>query len=196
VTREAGFTLTETLLAVALLALIAAAATPVLRGGIEAQARITSQAAERSGHAALERVVRDTLAAAVDAPGAGFSGSREALSFTARPDGAARLLAIQIRRGPADGIVVTATPQAGGARSEEILDPGTPFAGFYFYGRPGQGRLGWYDSWPGPNPPRLVVLDLEPGADGSVRRIEARVGAEAGLACDYDSGLQACREGI
>jgi prepilin-type N-terminal cleavage/methylation domain-containing protein len=193
--REAGFTLTETLVAVALLALIAAAATPALRGGIEAHGRMTGLAAERAGHAAVERVVRETLAAAVAAPGRSFSGEADLVQFAAQPPGSASLLDVRISA-ESGQLLLEAAPADGGPVRRERLDPGSRFAGLYFYGEPEDQPLGWYRAWPGPNPPRLVVVDLEPGADGAVRRIEARVGSETPLSCDYDSGLQACREGI
>jgi prepilin-type N-terminal cleavage/methylation domain-containing protein len=195
-TRQSGFTLTETLVAVALLALIAAAAVPALRGGVEAHGRITSLAAERAGHAALEQVLRESLHAVVDTPGRSFSGDTSSLRFAAHPPGSPHLLEVQISAN-SECVIVQADPVGvAGLARREVFRPGAQFAGFYFYGSPEGEPLGWYRSWPGPNPPRLVVFDLQPGLDGAVRRIEARVGSQAQLSCDYDSGLQACREGI
>lgn len=192
---QAGFTLTETLVAVALLALVAAAAVPVLRGGVDAHARLTGLAAEREAHAALERAIRGTLTAAVDAPGVSFRGEQDAISFASQPAGSSQLLAVTIEPDD-DGLMIFAVPVGGGPARTETIALTTRFAGFYFYGSPDGGRLEWLRSWPGPNPPRLVVVDLEPGPDGAVRRIEVAPGARATLECDYDSGLQACREGI
>jgi prepilin-type N-terminal cleavage/methylation domain-containing protein len=192
---QAGFTLTETLVAVALLALVAAAAVPVLRGGVDAHARLTGLAAEREAHAALERVLRGTLEAVVHAPGMAFSGESDSLSFASQPAGSDRLLLVTIQPGD-DAMTIQAAPLGGGPARTETIELSTRFAGFYFYGAPDGGRLEWLQSWPGPNPPRLVVLDLEPGRNGAVRRIEVAPGGRAALECDYDSGLQACREGI
>lgn len=193
--RDAGFTLTETLIAVALLALVAAAAVPVLRGGVNAHAQLTAQAAEREAHGALERAFRGALAAAVDAPAFVFQGNGNGLRFTAQPAGSDALLIISVR--PEGRVfVLEAQPIAGGVLRREVIELGERFAGFQYYGAPDGGRPGWRTDWPGSNPPRLVVLDLEPAPGGAIRRIEAAVGARAALACDYDSGLQACREGI
>ncbi len=193
--RDGGFTLTETLVAVAILALVAAAAVPVLLGGVDAHARLSALAAERESHGALERAVREALSASVEAPGHVFEGEGDLIRFTAHPPGAAHLLQISIRAAGRQA-VVTAAPVNGEAPLTEVIEIDTDFAGFHYYGRPQDDALGWYRRWPGPNPPRLVVLDLAPGETGGLRRIEAAVGARAPLACDYDSGLQACREGI
>lgn len=194
--RQAGFTLTETLVAVALLALVAAAAVPVLRGGADAHARLTEAAEARASHAALERTVRDTLAAAVTLPGSGFQGGAARVRFTAHPSGAPAPVAITMEGGRRT-VTLTARPVSGeGSVRRETLETRTDFAGFYFYGRHDDEPPGWRRSWSSATPPRLVVLDLAPTEAGSPQRIEAVLGGRAVLACDYDSGLQACREGI
>lgn len=195
--HEAGFTLTETLVAVALLAMVAVAATPAVRGAVTANARLTEAAGEAEAHLRAEQVLRDLLGAAVRADfadEAAFSGNPGGFSFLARPGGGAPL-SVQVAVGR-DGLSLTATPWPGGAAlSETLTSADTDLAMLYFGDPDGLGAPRWYDAWPGPAPPRLVVVDMAPGPDGSVRRIEVAVGADADLACDYDSGLQACREG-
>jgi prepilin-type N-terminal cleavage/methylation domain-containing protein len=196
-TREAGFTLTETLVAVALLAMIAVAATPAVRGAVTANVRLTEAAGEAEAHLRAEQVLRDLLGAAVRADfaeEAAFSGGPGGFSFLARPGGGAPL---SVRVSAAEsGLVLNAVPWPGGeAMSEALTGPDASLAVLYFGDPQGLGAPRWFDTWPGPAPPRLVVVDMAPGPDGAVRRMEIAVGAGADLACDYDSGLQACREG-
>ena len=193
---QAGFTLTETLVAVALLAMVALAAIPLLRGAVSAHARVTETAREAEAHAALERTLRTALAAAVQpAAGAGFEGDAARLSLLTWPEGAPGLIQVTLTQ-DAEGVLIESFPLAGGPGRQEVLT-GTPdFVGFHYYGAPDGEPLGWRRDWTGSNLPRLVVLDLQPGLNGAPLRIEAAVGSRTTLACDYDSGLQACREGI
>ncbi len=196
-TREAGFTLTETLVAVALLAMIAVAATPAVRGAVTAHARLTEAADDAEAHLRAERVLRDLLGAAVRADfanEAAFTGDSSGFSFLARPGGGAPL-SVRVAAGR-NGLGLIAAPWPGGETSGETLTgPDAALAMLYFGDPDGLGAPRWYETWPGPAPPRLVVVDMAPGLHGAVRRMEIAVGAGADLACDYDSGLQACREG-
>ena len=194
---QAGFTLTETLVAVALLALIAAASVPILRGGISAYTRLTETARVEESHAGLEQALRLALSSALDLPSEdGFSGTEGGFAFFAQPEGASGLIRVTVEALP-DSIEVRFRPQGARQTQSEAFFDLPEFAGLYYYGSHNQGeRPDWYQAWEGPHPPRLVVLDFAAGADGRTRRLEIAVGGQAGLRCDYDSGLQACREGI
>lgn len=195
--REAGFTLTETLVAVALLAMIAAAATPAVRGAVSAHARITQGAQAAEAHLAAEQVLRDLLGAAVRADHAGaaaFTGEAGGFSFLARPGGGAPMR-VQVLAVEGDLQIAVSDWPSGTPAAERFRGGFTAARLHYFGAEGGAGAPAWTNTWRGPAPPRLVVLDMAPAPDGGVRRMEIAVGARADLACDYDSGLQACREG-
>lgn len=194
---QAGFTLTETLVAVALLALIAAASVPILRGGIAAHSRLTESARLEESHAGLEQALRLALSAALDVPVAdGFRGAEGSFSFLARPEGASGLIWVSVEPLPG-AIEVRFRPEGSQQSLSETFTELPDLAGLYYYGSYDAGeRPSWFRQWEGPHPPKLVVLDFPAGADNRVRRLEIAVGGQARFSCDYDSGLQACREGI
>ncbi|MGJ3230780.1 MAG: prepilin-type N-terminal cleavage/methylation domain-containing protein [Oceanicaulis sp.] len=197
-TREAGFTLTETLVAVALLALIAASATPAIRGAAHAHARLTEAAGRAAAHLAAEQTLRDLLAAAVrfDAVSeAAFTGGAGGVSFLARPGGGAPVR-VQITA-QSDGLSLSVAPWPAGAAAVEVFEGGFDQVRMHYFGDPDGGSdLRWRTDWTGPAPPRLLVVDMAPAPDGAVRRMEIAVGGQADFECEYDSGLQACRGGI
>lgn len=202
---QAGFSLTETLVALAILAAVTVALAPAVRGAFAAYRGLGEASRTASSHIHLEHGLRDLLAAAIqlgeggDAPV--FEGNASSIRFAARPPHSGSLLRVEIGiggRGQAQTVEITLTPLDGGPQVSETLGGTFGEARFLFYGFARDGEPArWYQDWEGPHPPRLVVLDMarRPG-DDALQRIELAVGGQAALACDYDSGLQACREGI
>ncbi len=193
--RDAGFTLLEVLLAGAVLAVIAALMLPVIRIASQAEDRTREIAELRNTHARLEQVMRELLWQAQSAPD-GLEGSRLAgdggqVSFLTRPVGSDRLYQAVIRleaSGPS--LSLTALPDGGVFRSQ--FDLSHERLRLHYYGDPADGAAPvWSDRWDKAWMPRLVVLDMT-GEDGQVRRIEALVGDQAPMDCEYDSGQGIC----
>lgn len=203
--KEAGFSLTETLVALAILAAVTVALAPAVRSAFAAHRGLGEASGSAAAHLHLEHTLRDLFAAAVHLPEDGsapsFEGNPGAVRFAARPPGSETVLRVSLEisgRGDDQSVSIALSPLDGGTGAAESLGASHSQMRFLFYGpaEPGEPAR-WYRDWGGPHPPRLIVLDMarRPG-DDALQRIEFAVGGQAALACDYDSGLQACREGI
>jgi prepilin-type N-terminal cleavage/methylation domain-containing protein len=203
--NDAGFSLTETLVAVAILAAVSVALAPAIRSAFVAHKALGEASEAASAHLHLEHALRDLLAAALQLPDSGdaptFEGNPGSIRFAARPPGSRSPLVVGIEvagREDAQSVRITLTPLDGGPSAGDTIGGAYSELRFLFYWEAEEGEPArWRRNWDASRPPRLVVLDMarRPG-DDALRRIEVAVGGRAELACDYDSGLQACRQGI
>ncbi|MDX1483412.1 MAG: prepilin-type N-terminal cleavage/methylation domain-containing protein [Alphaproteobacteria bacterium] len=189
--RQAGFTLLELMVALALVALMAA----VLLGGVRFGARVWErshiQAASGSEVHAIRRFLRERMLAvrAVGAPAGnegsadptGFSGDAASLRFVSlMPDYVARggLYQIEIdgSGGGGEGGLTLAWWPYGGSKEgpgagQRVLLAGTGAVRVSYFGDPenaGDGQ--WLDAWPESHePPRLISIKVSfPAGDPRV----------------------------
>lgn len=196
-TPRAGFTLIEVLAATTLLAIVTALLLPVVRTATQVETRLASASVAAGDHRTTEQVLRHLLARAQRSPGRGsgqgFDGDTASLSFLTRPaafEGPQRASFI-IENG---ALTLALRPAADPARPSEraTLQSEMDAPAFVYFGDPdGDGVDGWHQTWQSDRLPRLVVLDMA-RVDGTVRRIEARVGGAAPTDCRFDSGLGLC----
>ncbi|WP_203292336.1 prepilin-type N-terminal cleavage/methylation domain-containing protein [Maricaulis parjimensis] len=193
--HEAGFTLLEVLMAGAILAAIAALMLPVIRIASQAETRVTERVDVRNTHAALEESMRELLAqaqtASADMHGQLLAGDSVQLSFLTRPRGHDGLymavLALQ-----SDGVEISVSPYPDGTAFRTRFTLPNQDLRLHYFGDPADGLAPvWMDEWDREWMPRLVVLDMT-RQDGQLRRIEALVGGQAPVDCEYDSGQGIC----
>ncbi|WP_300528950.1 prepilin-type N-terminal cleavage/methylation domain-containing protein [Maricaulis sp.] len=197
--RQAGFTLIEALVGLALMASISVGLVLVLRGIADAQAGVVRLAGGQESRLLLNETLRDALTYTYRGPdlaGDQFEGTPDGLRTLAQLPGRMTPARIQLR---AEGGVVTMTLTPLGAinanSDDVVLIDGLSRARLAYYGKlENTDRAAWYPSWTGPGLPRLVRLEMEEPGRG-VWRIEALVGGGASFECDFDSDAGACLNG-
>lgn len=198
---ERGLTLTEALVAVAILAALAAAIAPAVAGAIRSAARIARSSAEseslRETDALLRRLalgaVWPTAETRADVP-EGDETSLRLLTF-AQADGKPAIATLEITGGK---LKISMAPSwAPEERVETILSTGLRDLRFRYYGRETKDApVGWRTSWHAARPPLLISLvGTRQGADRSPRQIaiDALVGGQAPIVCEYDAVSRECR---
>lgn len=194
---EAGFTLLEVLVSVALLALLAVLLVPAIRAVSLADTRIRAHVETREAGVQLEALLRDALThlqPVPEAAGAGaLQGAGDSLVLSVRMPSSGRLEQLVIYL-EGDAAVVSLSGSGVDSRTTRLTGFGRS-ARFYFFGETeARNALAWHTEWPYNHLPRLVVLDIEP-VSGMTRRLEMEVPAQAEFDCRFDSGLGVCLGG-
>lgn len=194
---QAGFTLMETLIAVAILAGIAAVLVPAIRTAVRVEARTTSLVGGLEIDAAVEDLMREFLLRAYRPPQSYTSGRLSGSSTSIR------FLTLATASQSPEPVSITfdtgrlelTLPQLDGERRNSqtvLLADEVERVRFMYFGDAGHGRgPDWYEVWDFDAPPRLIVLDLV-AHDGNVQRIEVRIGGVAAFDCRFDSGQGIC----
>lgn len=197
--RQAGFTLIEALIGIVLMASISAGLVLVLRGMTDAQAGVTRLAGGQESRVLLNETMRDALTYSYRGPDSAvsqFEGTPMRLRTLAQLPGRMTPARVSLR---IDGSTVSISLSPLGAinanTDEVVLIDGLSRARLAYYGvLENTDRAAWYDTWPGPDLPRLVSLEMEEPGRG-VWRVEALVGGGARFDCDFDSDAGACLNG-
>jgi general secretion pathway protein J len=212
---QAGFTLVETLVAIALLSLLTAALTASLRFGLDAWAKGTAHSDQLSRTLTVQGLLRRTLQEAypyfvfndpacqcVD-----FDGARDALMFLAYApaalggSGRSRFRLSVTRHEGLSDLVMTSQAElaAGGSPSseEKTLLAGAASVEFSYFGRlRTESGAKWHDQWSRQTVlPQLLRIQVR-FAEGDARRwpalvIAPRIIVDAG--CVYDQLTKQCR---
>ena len=198
--RDSGFTLFEALVAVALLALLAVLLAPAIRAVSLAEARVREHVGSREMTGRLEALLRESVARVQpmpDATGQGaVTGSARGLSLWVRMPASGELARLDVTLAREDVIIAMAGsgPIPGEPQTSRLAGVGRD-AHFFYYGETEtRDALAWTSQWEYNHLPRLIVLDLAP-IDGTIRRIEIDVPAQARFDCDFDSGFGVCLGG-
>lgn len=198
---ELGLTLTEALVAVAILAVLAAAIAPAVAGAVRAATRIAQSSAQsenlREVDGLLRRVALGTVWPSADTRTdmpEGDETSLRLLSF-ARADGTPAIVTFKIEN---DKIEVSMAPSwAPTETSMSRLATGMKGTRFRYYGRETKDApVGWRSSWHAARPPLLIgLIGTLDGPDGKAREIaiDALVGGQAPIVCEYDAVSRECR---
>ncbi|MFT6541709.1 MAG: general secretion pathway protein J [Maricaulis maris] len=198
--RDSGFTLFEALVAVALLALLAGLLAPAIRAVSLAETRVREHVVSRETTARLEALLRDSVARVQPLPdtiGLGaVSGSPRGLSLWVRMPTSGELVQLNLTIEGEDVIIAMAgSGSITGEPQTSMLAGVGRDARFYYYGETEtRDALAWTSQWEYNHLPRLIVLDLAP-INGTIRRIELDVPAQARFDCDFDSGFGVCLGG-
>jgi general secretion pathway protein J len=196
-TRQAGFTLLETLIAVAVLASLAVTLLPAVRGVIMADVRTRQEISQREGHAITDDIMRDVLLQAHRLPRtsseSSFEGTPTRLRLVTRPLGSVspQFASFAIE---GEALVLELSPLSGDSvwPSPIVLAEDLANARFYYYGESEDGTsLVWRENWRFRHSPRLVVMDMARRGE-QIRRLELRVGGTGPFECVYDSGRGMC----
>ena len=194
---QAGFTLMETLIAVGILAGIAVVLVPAIRTAVRVEARTTSLVGGLEVNAAVEDLMREFLLRAYRPPRSDtsgrFSGSSTSIRFLTLATASQSPEPVSIAFDT--GRLELTLPQLDGERRHSqtvLLADEVERVRFMYFGEAGDGRgPGWYEAWDFDAPPRLIALDVV-AHDGSVQRIEVRLGGVAAFDCRFDSGQGIC----
>ena len=175
--RQAGFTLLELMVAMALLALLGLTLAGGMRFGLQAWNRVDSRLDRGEPIASSQVLLRRLLEQAMPLPAGtasgviAFSGRAAALRFIGRlPERAAApgLNEVTLRLEPGDGgakLVLSWQPLGGagaGTGNRKTLLEGVATGHFRYYGSAADGRpADWQEEWTNAHGlPRLVALDL------------------------------------
>ena len=198
--RDSGFTLFEALVAVALLALLAVLLAPAIRAVSLAEARVREHVGSREMTGRLEALLRESVARVQpmpDATGQGaVTGSARGLSLWVRMPASGELARLEVTLAREDVIIAMAGsgPIPGEPQTSRMAGVGRDARFFYYGETETRDALAWASQWEYNHLPRLIVLDLAP-IDGTIRRIEIDVPAQARFDCDFDSGFGVCLGG-
>jgi len=160
---EAGFTLLELLVALALIGLVSLLATGLIRFAADGERRLAARTAEIGDRIAFERQLRRDLNAALPLldydsgrPESSFSGDSHGFRFVAAAADGPRRRGYTIAGG---GAVERREGRFADAAAR--FEPGAQ--GISYFGRKAtEQEPAWHDSWTGERaPPRLVRVELD-----------------------------------
>jgi general secretion pathway protein J len=212
--RDAGFTLVEVLVVLALVSLLTVALFSSVRFGLKAWERTTSRAAAIDQNLLVQDFLRRMIAAAypsfvVDDLTHGhvdFAGTETSLSFFAPTPlarglgGRSRFVVSQVQSGEAKALTVTSqselTPVEAVSRVRDVLMTNLEGIEFSYFGKGRSGALQWRNSWVSePSLPQLVRLRVRfPAGDQRVwpeLLIAPRIDVD--VSCVYDLLTKQCR---
>jgi general secretion pathway protein J len=213
---QAGFTLVEMLVAIALLSLLSVALTAGLRLGIDAWARGSTHSDQLSHTLAVQGLLRDIIGQAypyvltadptrryVD-----FDGTNESIAMLAPAPvalavtGRARFTLAIVRHGGRSDLILTSQPELAPAdppstAPQKTLLAGASAVGFAYFGQlRSETRAEWHERWTEqPALPQLLRVQVR-FPDGDSRLwpdlvIAPRIAADVG--CVYDPLTRQCR---
>ncbi|OLF71727.1 hypothetical protein AWH62_11340 [Maricaulis sp. W15] len=198
--RDSGFTLLEALITVGLLALLAVLLAPAVRAVSLAEARVREHVESRETAGRLAALLRDSVTRVQPMPDAaargGVFGTADTLSLWVRMPASGELARLDFVFGGDDVLVTLAGPGSSPRMTQTSRLAGVGRdARLYYYGETEtRDALAWTSRWEYNHLPRLIVLDLAP-INGTIRRIELDVPAQARFDCDFDSGFGVCLGG-
>lgn len=159
--REAGATLMETLVALAITALLAAAVAQTTGFGLTTMDRVGAASARGAAALAARREAADALSR-IDAGADAFAGDPAAVVWRGvLPDDAGGWRSGRWRW---SGAGLAACPAAAGAPCDEPVAFGPPAPVFAFAGADGL----WRDDWPEGPAPRLIRISGGEGAPAAI----------------------------
>jgi prepilin-type N-terminal cleavage/methylation domain-containing protein len=202
---ELGFTLTEALIAVAVLAVLAAAIAPAVAGAVRAATRITKTASQAESLRTTDEVLRRLTLGIVwpspltskDMP----EGDENRVRFltVATADGSPAVAGLGLGDPLHPGRLLVSLQSTAHAtpKAETFVETGLREVKFRYYGRETRDApLGWRSAWHASRPPLMIGLQGRlQTAEGTEREIsiDALVGGQAPIACEYDPVKGTCR---
>ncbi len=196
--NQRGFSLTEALIAIAVLAGLASALAPAAFGSVRASTEIVSLSAEREAarvaDEALEGIFSNAVVIASDPAALRFQGRSHEISLIslAGPDATPRKFQLKIDNGALNAEIVGFADRNDEPQTTTLLRRGA--AEFSFYGSPdAAGVASWTSVWNNKIPPRLVRLKVSTPNGRGLPFLEYVVTPNGPLHCAFDPVSRRCR---
>lgn len=197
--REQGFTLTEALIAIVVLASLSAGLLLSVRTIIEADKGIRESVQGLEGRALFSEVMRDTLRYSYRPPNADterrFRGDPAGFAVLTHPQGRAAPARAALRSDGAS-LELSLEPlaaQAGGGERVRLLEDVARIRFSYFGRTTENGFPTWHAEWEADWAPLLVSVEIQE-ENGQIWRIEALVEGQGAFDCPLERDAGICME--
>lgn len=197
--REQGFTLTEALIAIVVLASLSAGLLLSVRTIIEADKGIRESVQGLEGRALFSEVMRDTLRYSYRPPNADterrFRGDPAGFVVLTHPQGRAAPARAALRSDGAS-LELSLEPlaaQAGGGERVRLLEDVARLRFSYFGRTTEHGSPTWHAEWDADWAPLLVSVEIQE-ENGQIWRVEALVEGQGAFDCPLERDAGICME--
>lgn len=197
--EQQGFTLTEALIAIVVLASLSAGLLLAVRTIVDADRGVRGAVQGVEGQALFSEVMRDTLRYSYRPPRADtqtrFRGDRSGFLVLTHPQGRAEPARASIRL-EEGGLQLSLQPllrQAGAGQQVRLLE-NVARSRFSYFGRATEaGDPRWHDDWEQEWSPLLVSVEIQE-ENGQVWRVEALVEGQGAFDCPLERDAGICME--
>ena len=201
--EQQGFTLTEALIAITILAGIAAAMAPALQGAFKTAERVHTRMYDMENHRILQNVFNRTMEGIINIPHSdnnkilqGNTKKLETITFgfnTTAPE----KITFRIEKNNEIQSIFMDTQNM--KTSTPILLATGKRLQFSYYGtRNNEEASQWYFSWENPRPPKMIRLQgqlINKNNKTSPISLDIALRSDTPLVCQFDAVSRRCREG-
>jgi len=190
--RQSGFTLTEALVALVVMAILSVALLGAVRSAVMAQAGVTRGVGNTEARALLNETLRDVLRYSYRGPGTDhrFSGDQYGFRVLTQPPGRLAPMIASVTLGD-DGVSLSLADLATGQGDRVAVLTGAEQVRLRYFSPGDDGGEYWFETWGEDFPPALVRVDFL-DENGDDWRIEVLVGGMGDFDCPFDRTHGVC----